>query len=71
MGLPAAAIWSMMPSAVAVLRSEGELSSVALARQWMQRRLQPLVTSQKISLGEVLTSAASPLPCAMVLSFSR
>ena len=29
----------------------GELSSVALARQWMQRRLQPLVNSQKINRG--------------------
>jgi hypothetical protein len=34
-----------------VERSFGELRSVALARQWMQRRLQPFVNSQKISRG--------------------
>jgi len=41
----------MIAFAVAVERSLGELNSVALARQWMQRRLHPLVSSQKISRG--------------------
>src|SRR6185437_12845944 len=41
----------MMSSARLVARSAGDISSVAVARQWMQRRLQPLVTSQKISRG--------------------
>jgi hypothetical protein len=49
MGLAAVEIWSMMFRAVRVGKSVGELSSVAVARQWMQRRLQPLVTSQKTS----------------------
>jgi hypothetical protein len=37
--------------AASVERSSGALNSVALARQWMQRRLQPLVSSQKINRG--------------------
>src|SRR5271157_5922597 len=41
----------MMSQAASVDRSEGALSSVSVARQWMQRRLQPLVNSQKISRG--------------------
>src|ERR1035438_5773297 len=41
----------MMSQAASVERSEGALNSVAVARQWTQRRLQPLVNSQKISRG--------------------
>src|ERR1700751_4997855 len=64
MGLAAAAIWSMMLRAVRVGKSVGELNSVAVARQWMQRRLQPLVTSQKIRRGLLPLSwwGCCPLP---------
>ena len=48
----------MMSSALAVGRSAGDINSVAVARQWMQRRLQPLVTSQKIRRG--LNSLLAP-----------
>jgi len=51
MGLPKSAIWEMMFRAFLVGRSAGDISSVAVARQWIQRRLQPLVTSQKIRRG--------------------
>src|SRR5215469_3330667 len=51
MGCDISAIWSMIVLAVPVERSSGELSSVALARQWMQRRLHPFVNSQKIRRG--------------------
>src|SRR5271165_321492 len=51
MGFPKSAIWEMMSSAFFVGRSLGDINSVAVARQWIQRRLQPLVTSQKISRG--------------------
>ena len=42
---------SMMSSATRVSRSVGELNSVAVARQWIQGRLEPLATSQKIRRG--------------------
>jgi hypothetical protein len=45
------AIWSMRPKQVSVERSSGDESSVAVARQWTQRRLQPRVVSQKMSRG--------------------
>src|SRR5271166_4731871 len=51
MGFPKSAIWEMMSSAFLVGRSLGDVNSVAVARQWIQRRLQPLVTSQKINRG--------------------
>src|SRR5579862_8993937 len=51
----------MISSALRVARSVGELNSVAVARQWMQRRLQPLVTSQKTS--RALFSPASWCGC--------
>jgi hypothetical protein len=47
----------MISRAAWVERSEGELNSVAVARQWMQRRLHPLVSSQKINRGLFLLAA--------------
>src|ERR1019366_3918795 len=71
MGLPKSAICEMMSSALSVGRSAGDISSVAVARQWMHRRLQPLVTSQKIRRGVYCLVAAgwvSPLLGLMLLS---
>src|SRR5208283_3257103 len=62
MGVDTVAISSMTSRAAWVERSEGELSSVAVARQWMQRRLHPLVNSQKINRGFWFTCLCCPLP---------
>src|ERR1700687_4395902 len=66
----------MMSRAAWVDRSVGELNSVAVARQWMQCRLHPLVSSQKINRGLLVLAAVGlagieleccPLPCAEVM----
>src|SRR5215469_4689605 len=72
-GFPKAAICLMISSAWLVGRSSGDISSLAMARQWMQRRLQPLVTSQKIR--RAWNSFAAPvgelpLPSAMLALLS-
>src|ERR1039458_888012 len=69
-GLPKSAIWEMMSSALLVGRSAGDISSVAVARQWMHLRLQPLVTSQKTRRGVycLVVAGVSPLLWLMLLS---
>src|SRR5271157_4023066 len=68
MGLPKSAICEMMSSAFFVGRSSGDINSVAVARQWMHRRLQPLVTSQKTSRGVYSFFAACALPLPSVIA---
>src|SRR5664279_1467346 len=68
-GFPNLAIWSMISRALAVGRSWGDINSVAVARQWTHRKLQPLVTSQKINRGLnswLAAVCALPLPSDML-----
>jgi hypothetical protein len=58
---------------LAVDRSAGDINSVAVARQWIQRKLQPFVTSQKIrrGLNSLLAPCSEfPLPSDIVLSYA-